>query len=244
MTGRIDHLDLIEVALPGGKVVFTTRSGGVSRGPWESLNLGFDCGDRAQSVIDNRLRLAGGIGMEPDRFRASRQVHGGRIQVHSEPIGEGPFLTPEAGLEEADGHFTEVARLPLVVTVADCAAVFVSGPRGVALLHCGWRGLLTDLIPRGAEATGGGEAVIGPCIGSCCFRVGREVRELFPADDGLQSDRLDIAQLASAQLAEAGITNVENVGRCTSCEEGDFFSYRRDGGVTGRQAAVAWRTGA
>lgn len=244
MTGRIDPLDLIEFSLPGGKVAFTTRGGGVSRGPRESLNLGFNCGDRAQDVIENRLRLARAIEVEPDRFRGSRQVHGGRIQIHSEPVGEGPFLAPEAGLEEADGHFTEVAGLPLVVTVADCAPVFVSGPRGIALLHCGWRGLLTDLIPRGVEATGGGEAVIGPCIGSCCFTVGPEVRGLFPADDQLRSDRLDIGQLVLTQLTEAGITSVKKVGRCTSCEEGDFFSYRRDGGVTGRQAAVAWRTGA
>jgi polyphenol oxidase len=238
-----DGPDLIEVTIPGGTVAFTTRRGGTSRGAWEDFNLGAECGDRVQDVLENRIRLAGALRFEPERFRSSRQVHGGRLQVHREPIVEGAFLAPEAGLEEADGHFTEVIDLPLVVTVADCAPVFISGPSGVALLHCGWRGLLTDLIGQASMETGKGKAVIGPHIGPCCFEVGPEVRDLFGSEGGGRSGYLDIGSVIASRLKGAGVELVESVGRCTSCEREAFFSHRRDQGQTGRQAAVGWRTG-
>jgi len=240
--GSSDALELIEVTIPGGKVVFTTRRGGVSGGIWEALNLGVECGDRPQDVVENRRLLAETIGLDPDRFRISRQVHGGRIQQHGDPVGEGSFLAPESGLEEADGHFTDTLELPLVVTVADCAPVFVTGKGGVALLHCGWRGLLTDLIERACLATGGDRAVIGPCIGPCCFAVGQDVRDLFGVEGEEDPGTLDLRSIITTKLREGGVGSVHTVNRCTSCESEHFFSYRRDRGSTGRQAAVGWRT--
>lgn len=237
-------LELIEATLPGGKVVFTTRRGGVSDGPWRGLNLGLGCGDRSQDVIENRRLLSQAVGLDPENFRSARQVHGGRMQHHSEPVRPGSFLTPEAGLEEADGHYTNLVEVPLMVTVADCAPVFLAGPDGVALLHCGWRSLLTDLILRGAEATGGGRAVIGPCIGPCCFEVGPDVDELFAGEETVEPGRLDLAKLIAARLKVAGIEEIEVIEQCTSCNQGTFFSHRRDGGQTGRQAAIGWRTAA
>lgn len=206
------------------------------------MNLGMNCGDRPQDVVENRSRLANTIGLAPDRFRSSRQVHGGRIQVHADSDSQGSFLAPEAGLEEADGHFTDIAELPLVVTVADCAPVFLAGPEGVALLHCGWRGLLTDLVERACQAIGGGQAVIGPCIGPCCFEVGPDVRGLFQEDGGDEAGPLDLRAVIASKLRAGGVDAVHAIHRCTACEAGEFFSYRRDRGSTGRQAAVGWRT--
>lgn len=238
------RLELIESSLPGGKVVFTTRKGGVSAGPWGELNLGLACGDRSQDVIENRRLLSEAVGQDPECFRSARQVHGGRMQHHCESVRPGSYLTPEAGLEEADGHYTNLVDVPLMVTVADCAPVFLAGPEGVALLHCGWRSLLTDLIVRGAEATGGGRAVIGPCIGSCCFEVGPDVTELFAGEEMAGPGRLDLGKLIATRLGAVGIEGVEIIDQCTSCNKDKFFSHRRDGGQTGRQAAVGWRTSA
>jgi copper oxidase (laccase) domain-containing protein len=112
------------------------------------------------------------------------------------------------------------------------------------MLHCGWRGLAAGIVARGVAEVQATAAAIGPGIGRCCFEVGTEVLERFAGlGDGIADGRmLDLSEVAARLLAEAGVERVERTDMCTSCEEDLFFSHRRDGGVTGRQAGVAWRS--
>nr|MDQ3572886.1 polyphenol oxidase family protein [Actinomycetota bacterium] len=131
---------------------------------------------------------------------------------------------------------------PLVV-VADCLPEALSGPEGVAMLHCGWRGLAAGIIDRGVRQTGATAAAIGPGIGRCCFEVGPEVLEPFASlGPGVAEGRmLDLPEVAERQLRAAGVEAIERSELCTSCNPKLFFSHRRDRGITGRQAGIAWR---
>jgi YfiH family protein len=131
----------------------------------------------------------------------------------------------------------------LLVLVADCLPVALAGPGGVAMLHCGWRGLAAGIVGRGVAAVSAEAAAIGPGIGRCCYEVGPEVLEAFEGlGDGVADGRmLDLAEVARRQLRGAGVEQVECAGLCTSCEPQLFFSHRRDGGRSGRQAGLAWR---
>ena len=145
---------------------------------------------------------------------------------------------------EADGHVVSEAGIAALVFVADCVPVALVGPGGVAMLHCGWRGLAAGLIARGAEAVGATDAAIGPSIGPCCYDVGEEVlRELAAKEDEQAERMLNLPAIAARQLREAGVERVEASGLCTSCEAELFFSHRRDAGRTGRQAGLVWLNG-
>jgi len=235
-------VDWYEADLPGATVCFTTRLGGVSTAPYDSLNLGVLTDDDRDPVIENRARLAAALGIEGERVRMGLQVHGSRILSHDDPDGRGHFLAPVADPPEADGHVTGTSRIPLLVVVADCLPVAVKGPDGLAMLHCGWRGLAGTLIEDAVAMVGGEAAVIGPGIGPCCFEVGREVREAFAElGDGIFDGRMcDLPEVARRQLRASGVGEIEMSGICTFCDEANFFSHRRDGGVTGRQAGIAW----
>jgi polyphenol oxidase len=130
------------------------------------------------------------------------------------------------------------------VVVADCLPVALWGENGVAMAHCGWRGLAAGVIGRAADSAGARAAAIGPGIGPCCYEVGEEVLERFADLNGVASGRmLDLTAVAQAHLAGAGVTEVEASGLCTSCNRDLFFSHRRDGGRTGRQAGLVWMDG-
>jgi YfiH family protein len=146
---------------------------------------------------------------------------------------------------EADGHVVSEPGLAPLVFVADCLPVALAGPRGVAMVHAGWRGLAGGIVAKGAEAVEATAAAIGPGIGPCCYEVGDEVLSAF-ADlgEGVAKGRmLDLPEVARRLLAQAGVEEVESAGLCTSCEEELFFSHRRDRGRTGRQAGLAWIEG-
>ena len=185
------------------------------------------------------------LGFAPAQVVIGRQVHGGDLVVHAGPQEPSPFAEPGSPIPEVDGHMTDAASLALLVFVADCVPVALSGPGGVAMLHCGWRGLAAGLIGRGAEAVAATGAAIGPSIGPCCYEVGEEVlREFAPLGPDVASGRmLDLPEVARRLLREAGVEHVEASGLCTSCEPGLFFSHRRDAGRTGRQAGLVWRSG-
>lgn len=243
MNPRTDRgLDWYEADLPGATVCFTTRRGGVSRGPYDSLNLGALTADGRESIYENRVRAAQSLGIAGDRIRTGRQVHGSEILLHDDPAGEGQFLNLAIEPPEADGHLTRTTGIPLLVVVADCLPVAVRGPDGLAMLHCGWRGLAGTLIRDAVELVGGGTAFIGPGIGPCCFEVGGEVQDAFAGlGEGIFDGRMcDLPEVARRLLLKSGVEQVEMAGICTFCNEDEFFSHRRDRGVTGRQAAVAW----
>jgi hypothetical protein len=111
-------------------------------------------------------------------------------------------------------------------------------------LHCGWRGLAEGIVARGAAEVDATAAAIGPGIGPCCYEVGPEVLARFdrlgPGIAG--GGKLDLPEVATRMLAAAGVERIERSELCTSCERELFFSHRRDGGVTGRQAGAVWLT--
>jgi copper oxidase (laccase) domain-containing protein len=133
---------------------------------------------------------------------------------------------------------------PLVL-VADCLPVALAGPGGVAMLHCGWRGLAAGIVARGAETVSAESAAVGPGIGPCCYRVGPEVLARFEGLGGgvAVGPMLDLAEVARRQLRAAGVERIESAGLCTSCEPQLFFSHRRDGERSGRQGGLVWLEG-
>ncbi len=237
-----DGVRWLEADLPGARVAFSARLGGVSEPPFESLNLGILTEDDPVSVVENRRRLAAALGLSPERVSIGRQVHGAELATHGGSQVGTPFATPGADIPEGDGHVTSEPGLAALVFVADCLPLALAGPRGVAMLHCGWRGLAAGIVARGATAVGATDAAIGPGIGPCCYEVGGEVLDAFAGlGDGIASGgKLDLAEVARRLLHEAGVERIETAGLCTSCEAELFFSHRRDAGRTGRQAGLVW----
>lgn len=240
-----DGLRWLQADLGGARAAFSTRLGGVSKGPFDSLNLGVLTEDSSEAVVENRRRLAASLGHPPSRVPIGLQVHGPGLAFHTDPQDPSPFAEPGSGIPEVDGHVTAEVGLAPLVFVADCLPVALSGPGGVAILHCGWRGLAAGIVAAGAEAIAATDAAIGPGIGPCCYEVGSEVLDAFAhLGDGIAADgRLDLPEVARRSLRGAGVDRVQSAGLCTSCEEELFFSHRRDAGRTGRQAGVVWLGG-
>jgi polyphenol oxidase len=232
----------LEADLGTARAAFSTRLGGVSEAPFDSLNLGVLTDDAAESVVENRRRLAGALALDPAQIPIGLQVHGTELAFHAGPQEPSPFAHPGGENPPADGHAVDRPGLAPLVFVADCLPVALAGPGGVAILHCGWRGLAGDIVAAGAAAVGATSAAIGPGIGPCCYEVGEEVLAGFSAlGDGIAEGRmLDLPEVARRLLREAGVERVESAGLCTSCEAGLFFSHRRDRGATGRQAGLVW----
>ncbi len=119
----------LEAALPGARAAFSTRLGGVSEAPFESLNLGILTEDEPASVIENRRRLAAMLGFEPERVAIGRQVHGAELQTHSGPQTPSPFAEPGSEIAEVDGQVIDEPGLAALVFVADCLPVAARRPR-------------------------------------------------------------------------------------------------------------------
>jgi polyphenol oxidase len=234
-----DGVRWLEAELPGARATFSTRLGGVSEPPFDTLNLGILTGD--ERVPENRRRLGAALGLDSHRVLIGRQVHASTVARHSSPM-DPPAFANGSRAPEADGQATGVPGLVPLVFVADCLPVALAGARGVAMIHCGWRGLASGIVERGVEEVEASAAAIGPAIGPCCYEVGEEVAGAFePLGDGIRKGRmLDLVEVTRRLLAEAGVNDVEVAGLCTSCEAELFFSHRRDGGVTGRQAGLVW----
>jgi YfiH family protein len=226
----------IELDLPGARVRFTTRAGGVSVGPYASLNLGVHTDDEPAAVDENRRRAADG-----SPLAWGRQVHGTRVLTVD-------GATTSASVSDADGVATAAHGLAALVLTADCLPVALATPGAVAMVHAGWRGLADGVLEEGVRAVRalGGDgplhAAIGPGAGGCCYEVGDEVAARF-GEVGRRADRtIDLKAIAAQRLRDAGAVEVLDVGRCTMCEPDVFFSHRASGGLTGRQGGLAWRS--
>jgi len=245
----------LEADLGGARAAFATRAGGVSAAPFDRLNLGLLTDDHDDDVLVNRERLAAALGLDPGRIPIGLQAHGAALAFHAAPQDPSPFARPGSPIPEVDGHVAAEPGLAPLVFTADCLPVALSGPGGVAMLHCGWRGLAAGIVAAGAQAVGATSAAIGPGIGPCCYEVGPEVLAAFStlgagiAADGPESQanggksahrRLDLAEVARRLLLTAGVERIEAAGLCTSCEPELFFSHRRDAGRTGRQGGLVW----
>ena len=236
------------IDLPGARAVFTTRRGGFSRGPYESLNLGRLTNDEPGAVRRNRAMLEAEFEVE---LAFLRQVHGTRVCELSTGTAAAARSAAPDDLPRADGQVTVQPGLAPVALTADCLPIAIAGDGAVAMLHGGWRGLDGGVIAAGVRALravgadGYLGAAIGPGAGPCCYEVGPEVHEAF-ADYPSHVHRgrnIHLAAIARSQLERAGVDEVHDIGLCTICSDRSLlFSHRRDRGVTGRQAGIAWLT--
>ena len=234
-----DHL---AIDLGGARALFTTRRGGVSSGPYESLNLGWLTDDDPGAVAANRAAVEAQVGAP---FAYGRQVHGTSVLSAAAPT-RAP--ADPAELVQADGQVTDRPGVAPMVLTADCLPVAIAAPGAVGMLHAGWRGLAGGVLEEGLRrlrelAPGGSvRAAIGPGAGPCCYEVGEEVHGHFAEiEGGRRGGKLDLKLAARVRLERAGVAEVHDCGLCTMCADPSlFFSHRRDRGVTGRQAGVAW----
>jgi YfiH family protein len=227
--------------LPGARAAFSTRIGGVSEPPYETLNVGVLTGDQPGHVGENRRRLADAVERDPEGVVMGRQVHGAKLARHDDPQEPRVYADVVKSPDEVDAQATSNPQLTPLVMVADCLPVALVGPEGVAVAHCGWRGLAAGIVAEAVSAVEAEAAAIGPGIGPCCYEVGDEVLTAFGDLDGVARGRmLDLTAVATALLGRAGVSAVEPSGLCTSCNPELFYSHRRDGERTGRQAGLVW----
>jgi purine-nucleoside/S-methyl-5'-thioadenosine phosphorylase / adenosine deaminase len=211
----------------GCLVGFTTREGGVSEGPFASLNLGRMTGDDPARVDENRRRACAKLGLDAEDLAINRQIHSPTVhRAHRGARGE-----------PGDGLWTDEPGVPMLALSADCVPIALAGDGRLAVLHAGWRGLLEGVVEAGVDAIGAEAAIVGPAIGPCCYEVGPEVSERFDAD--LTRDRrLDLWTAAERLLRACGVARVERVDLCTHCNPQLFFSHRRDGKPRGVQGVI------
>jgi polyphenol oxidase len=219
------------------EVVFSTREGGVSQGPYASLNLGRMTGDDVECVDENRRRLCAEIGADAERLALNRQIHSTHVH-RAEPGARG---------RPGDGLWTDEPDVPVLAMSADCLPIALvradGGTPAVAVLHAGWRGLLDGIVEQGVQTLGGElRAAIGPGIGPCCYEVGQEVSEPFASafgTDVVQGGTLDLWRAAESALNAAGVDDVLRTDVCTHCNPDRFFSHRRTGKPRGVQGVIA-----
>ncbi len=231
-------------APPNVRALTTTRIGGVSRGPYESLNLGDHVGDDPEAVQRNRARLREILNLPAEPLWL-KQVHGTHVvDAASAPPGA-----------TADGAYTDKPGIVLAVLTADCLPVFLCDRAGakIALLHAGWRGLASGVIEAGVAKLGAPAAELlawlGPAIGPVSYEVGEEVRAVFCSHDTAAAVAFrssgpgrwwaDIYELARQRLRDCGVRAIFGGEHCTLREQDRFFSYRRDG-QCGRMASLLW----
>jgi YfiH family protein len=250
---RNDGLAWIEADLPDAVAAFSTRGGGVSGGPYSSLNLGILTEDEPANVDSNRTRLAAAVERDPAGVAMGLQVHGYGIEVHTAPLHRSAYTQRVADLREADAQITSSRAVTPLVLVADCVPLILSTPGAAAAVHCGWRGVAAGIVERAVESAcalagcspAEAAAALGPGIGPCCYDVGDDVAVSFRERGlgaALRAGRLDLAAAVVLELGRAGLERaaIWEVGLCTSCNPELFFSHRRDGGVSGRQGGLAW----
>ena len=218
---------------------FSTRRGGISQSPFDTLNLGDRTGDCEKNVKENRDRFFQSIGVKPEKLAIPVQIHGNNIV----PV-EAPGVYPET-----DGLITDVPEICLVVQVADCLPVYLYDPihRAIGLVHTGWRGTYQKIVTLAIQNMGSNfgtrpEDILvffGPSIGPCCYEVGIDVSQHFPGNE-MQGKRLDLWKANRNLLIESGIPvdNITVSGLCTACYSDWFFSHRRSGGKTGRMMGI------
>jgi polyphenol oxidase len=230
----------IAIDLGEARVRFTTRRGGTSTGPYASLNLGGSTDDDPAAVQANHAAVASALGYDAATRAWGRQVHGADVQIRD------TVPLPSEARREVDGQATALPSVAVTAMAADCLPVALAAPGAVAMLHGGWRGLAGGVLESGVQAlrTLGADgpivAALGPGAGPCCYEAGDEVHVALGHSVGRN---VDLKAAARDRLVAAGASEVHDVGLCTICSDPAlFFSHRRDRGVTGRQAGIAWRS--
>lgn len=239
----------------GTRIAFTQRKGGMSEAPFDSLNLSVSVGDDLDKVSVNRAALIAALGgsVETDSLITLNQIHGTEV-LELDSVPE----TREKAELGADGIVCAKDDIPVLLCFADCVPIILVAPDGsFAVLHSGWRGTIASIASVGMRklcsiaACEASEVncYLGPHIGACCYEVSDELVERFvsefgPACDG-GADHLDLEAAVRIALLRSGAQErrIASADRCTSCHNDLYYSYRADGGVTGRHGAFAIRRG-
>lgn len=230
-----------------------TRLGGVSRGPFATLNVGHNVGDDETAVAENHARIYAYLGLTADRVVSPHQVHGNRVAV---------VMDSDAGrvIPNADGLVTAAPGVALLLRFADCQSILLYDPvhQAIGLIHAGWRGVAQGIARRAVEAmreafgTHPPEliAALGPAIGPCCYSVGHNVAaamgyalsdwDRVMALQGENEWRFDLSAANHQQLTDEGVQKIEDAQLCTACHQDEFYSHRGDNGRTGRFAVVIY----
>lgn len=260
------ELESFQRLLPTASAGFTGRAGGVSRQPYDSLNLAYHVGDDPSDVLANRGLLLEALGFEPDSWTCGEQVHGNQVVVVKEEHKGKGYADRSSAFQNTDALVTNVRGVLLTSFYADCVPLYFMDPvkKAVGLAHAGWKGTV-QAIAEEVVATmereygsnrGDIYGAIGPSIGDCCYEVDGAVMEKVRAVLQGISDEIDTSRIESPSINEertmlnlkelnriimikAGIlpTHIECTSWCTSCHSDYFYSYRKEGGVTGRMAS-------
>jgi YfiH family protein len=238
----------------------STRMGGCSLQPYDTLNLSFQVEDNPKCVLRNRGHLADGLGVSLSSLTTARQIHGSHITLVTGATRGRGSIDPEDAIADTDALITGEPGICLLVLVADCVPILLCDPsKGViGAIHAGWKGTVQLIAKKTADAIcrefgcspESLVAGIGPSIGPCCYEVGPEVisrvEDVFGADPGILGQAspdgrrpLDLWQANLKQLLWAGIPerNIEMAKMCTSHHRNRFYSYRAEQGKTGRFGA-------
>lgn len=227
---------------------FTTRHGGVSSPPFESMNLGFQYDDPEQVLCENHRLLCEHLGVDMGSLVIPLQEHTDVVMRVDGAGGYGQVI------EGVDGFVTNVPGLVLLVRCADCQAALFFDPvkRAVAAVHSGWRGNAQNILGKAVEkmvAEYGSDpadilVAIGPSLGPCCAEFSEPFEELPKEMHQFVNahKHVDLWECSHKQLRDAGVLceNIENPRICTACNTDQFFSYRAEKPKTGRMAALIW----
>jgi YfiH family protein len=251
--GKIHYIKPQHIsAVKGVAVGFTTRHEGVSRPPYNSLNLGLNTNDPHHNIQGNRSLLARAFGAKSEQLLTVTQVHGNDILIVDSPNSDVTHFLKV----ECDGIITNQPDIMIGIATADCVPLLILDPvkRVAAALHAGWKSTASGIVRKGVAAMVGNFgsnpsdllAAIGPAIGPCCYEVDEPVHAAFASDatawEQASSEvskgkwKFDISAAVTLQLEESGLLpeKIETSQQCVCCTQELFFSYRRDKGETGR----------
>ena len=244
-------------ALEGVAHGFSTRLGGVSPAPWDSLNLGVGRGDTMENVQENYRRFCAVLGMDDRRAVLSKQIHEDVVR-HVTEADAGKGLYCDRDYSSVDGMVTDVPHLPLVVFSADCNVILLYDPvgRAIGACHAGWRGTALGIAKKtaqemvrlfGCEARNI-RAAIGPAIGQCCFETDEDVPTALREALGAEVERyitwngakyhIDLKAVNALWLRKAGVETIDICDHCTACRPDLYWSHRKMGNARGAQIAM------
>ena len=243
--------------LGGVRHGFSTRKGGVSVPPWDTLNLGVGRGDDLENVRENYRRFCAALGTDPTRCVLSKQIHEDNVRlVTADDCGKG--LWRDRDYTSVDAMICNTPEIPLVVFSADCNVILLYDPvrRAIGAAHAGWRGTALGIVKKTVEQMTAAfgcdpadlRAAIGPAIGQCCFETDGDVpvalRDALGADvepymtwNGSKW-HIDLKSVNALWLRRAGVEQIDRSDLCTACRQDLFWSHRKVGQARGSQIAM------
>jgi len=234
--------------------VTSTRIGGVSPKPYDTLNLAYHVNDDIINVSENRQRFCNELGIDINSLVLARQIHGDRIEIiRDKDAGRGAFGIEDA-IPDTDAMITMSKSVSIGILTADCVPVMIVDPVRLAIgvAHAGWKGTIlmlpakTILKMKESFSTDPSDCIValGPSIGPCCYEVGEELISQFDNAFGVgkctKKNKLDLSQAVKLQLVDVGVSvdNIVSDGHCTACNLDLFYSHRAENGTTGRMLSV------